>query len=87
MVSGHIDGVGTITRLEKRDIATLVTIRAPAEVMRYIIRKGSVAIDGISLTVVDFNRNPFRFPSFPIPPALPHWVLKERATRSTWKGI
>lgn len=65
MVSGHIDGVGTITRLEKRDIATLVTIRAPAEVMRYIISKGSVAIDGISLTVVDFNPESFQVSLIP----------------------
>lgn len=54
IVSGHIDGVGTIARREKHDIATLITIKAPEAVMRYIIKKGSVAIDGISLTVVDF---------------------------------
>jgi len=65
LVSGHIDGVGMITRVEKRDIATLVTIRAPAEVMRYIIRKGSVAIDGVSLTVVDFNQESFQVSLIP----------------------
>jgi len=65
IVSGHIDGVGTITRLEKHDIATLVTIRAPREVMRYIIKKGSVAIDGISLTVVDFQADSFQVSLIP----------------------
>jgi riboflavin synthase len=60
LVSGHIDGTGTITRLEKHDIAVLVTIGAPGEVMRYIIKKGSVAVDGISLTVVDCNRESFQ---------------------------
>ncbi|HPZ43438.1 MAG TPA: riboflavin synthase [Bacillota bacterium] len=65
LVSGHIDGVGMITKLEKRDIATLMTIRAPAEVMRYIIRKGSVAIDGVSLTVVDFNPETFQVSLIP----------------------
>lgn len=57
IVSGHIDGVGTIVSREINDIAILFTISAPPTVMRYIIKKGSVAIDGISLTVVDFSEN------------------------------
>ena len=65
LVSGHIDGVGTITGLEKQDIATLITIRAPKEVMRYIINKGSIAIDGTSLTVVDFKGDNFRVSLIP----------------------
>lgn len=65
LVSGHIDGVGMIAKRERHDIATLVTIRAPLEVMRYIIRKGSVAIDGVSLTVVDFNPESFRVSLIP----------------------
>jgi len=65
LVSGHIDGVGIITRLERRDIATLITIRAPGEVMRYIIKKGSVAVDGISLTVVDFKPDNFQVSLIP----------------------
>lgn len=54
-VSGHVDGVGTIARLEKHDIATIVSVQAPPQVMKYIIKKGSIAIDGTSLTVVDFQ--------------------------------
>jgi len=65
LVSGHIDGVGTITGLEKLDIATLITIRAPKAVMRYIINKGSIAIDGTSLTVVDFKGDNFRVSLIP----------------------
>jgi riboflavin synthase len=65
LVSGHIDGVGTITRLERHDIATLVTIAAPPEVMRYIIKKGSVAVDGASLTVVDFSGDSFQISLIP----------------------
>lgn len=65
LVSGHIDGVGTIVRQERHDIATLVTIRAPREVMRYIIKKGSVAIDGTSLTVVDFGSESFQVSLIP----------------------
>lgn len=52
IVSGHIDGVGVIRAKEADDNAVVVRIAAPAEVMRYIVAKGSVAIDGISLTVV-----------------------------------
>lgn len=52
IVSGHIDGVGVIRSKETNDNAVIVRIEAPAAVMRYIVEKGSVAIDGISLTVV-----------------------------------
>ncbi len=52
IVSGHIDGVGVIRAKETDDNAVVVRIAAPAEVMRYVVAKGSVAIDGISLTVV-----------------------------------
>ena len=51
IVSGHIDGTGTITDIKKDGIAHWYTISAPSEIMRYIVEKGSVAIDGISLTV------------------------------------
>lgn len=53
MVSGHIDGLGTISLLQKADIAILVSITAQADIMKFVIKKGSIAIDGISLTVVD----------------------------------
>jgi len=51
IVSGHIDGVGVIKAKETDDNAVIVRIAAPAAVMRYIVAKGSVAVDGISLTV------------------------------------
>lgn len=65
LVSGHIDGVGTIIKKEKHDIATLFTIAAPPSVMRYIIKKGSVAIDGTSLTVVDHIDETFQVSLIP----------------------
>ncbi len=65
IVSGHIDGIGTITQHEKRDIAILITIKAPETVMRYIIEKGSVAVDGISLTVVKFTKDAFQVSLIP----------------------
>lgn len=59
IVSGHIDGTGTISKIEKDDNAVWYTIRAPQKLMRYIVEKGSVAIDGISLTVAGTNREEF----------------------------
>ncbi|KDR93764.1 riboflavin synthase alpha chain [Peptoclostridium litorale DSM 5388] len=51
IVSGHIDAVGTIEGIRKEGISRIYRIKAPAEVMKYTVMKGSVAIDGISLTV------------------------------------
>lgn len=51
IVSGHIDGTGTITDIKNDGIAVWYTVSAKPEIMRYIVEKGSVAIDGISLTV------------------------------------
>ncbi|MEN3002808.1 riboflavin synthase [Dehalobacterium formicoaceticum] len=59
MVSGHIDGVGTVGRQEKLDIALLTEIMAPAGVLKYMIPKGSIAIDGVSLTIVDVEKDRF----------------------------
>lgn len=50
-VSGHIDATGTIARIERDDTAVWYTIDAGPDVLRYVVEKGSVAIDGISLTV------------------------------------
>jgi riboflavin synthase len=52
IVTGHIDGVGQILAKTRHDNAIIIRIQAPEKVMKYIIEKGSVAIDGISLTVV-----------------------------------
>ncbi len=65
IVSGHIDGVGVITRQQREDIAVVTDIRAPAEVMKYVVKKGSVAIDGISLTVVDCTSDSFQVSLIP----------------------
>lgn len=59
IVSGHIDGTGTITRIESDDNAIWYTIEAPLLIMRYIVEKGSIAIDGISLTVARVERESF----------------------------
>jgi len=59
MVSGHVDGVGVIRDKKQRDNAVVIRIEAAPTIMRYIVKKGSVAIDGISLTVVEVGANWF----------------------------
>lgn len=59
LVQGHVDGVGTIAEQHKLDIATLFRIKAAEDVMAYVVKKGSIAIDGISLTVVDTSADGF----------------------------
>jgi riboflavin synthase len=59
-VTGHIDGVGRITRWERAGQDHVLDIAAPPEVMRYIVFKGSVAVDGISLTVAGVQKDGFR---------------------------
>ncbi len=51
LVSGHVDAVGTVTELRRQANAVFFTFCIPAELSRYLVEKGSVAIDGISLTV------------------------------------
>ena len=59
LVSGHIDGTGTIKNKKTVDNSILITIGVPEALTRYIIRKGSVAVDGISLTVNACGKNSF----------------------------
>lgn len=58
-VQGHIDGVGTIDSIVPDGRAHLVRIVAPAGLLRYVVRKGFIAVDGISLTVVDIDDDAF----------------------------
>jgi riboflavin synthase len=59
-VTGHIDGVGKIRRWEKSGADHVLEVAAPENVMRYVIEKGSIAIDGISLTVAAVQKKSFR---------------------------
>ena len=51
LVAGHVDGTGTVGARQTRGEALDVTVHAPRELLRYVVEKGSIAIDGISLTV------------------------------------
>jgi riboflavin synthase len=77
-VTGHIDGVGRIIRWEQSGRDHVLDISAPAEVMRYIVVKGSVAVDGISLTVAAARGKSFRI--WIIPHTLEVTALRERRT-------
>ncbi|MHB8841794.1 MAG: riboflavin synthase [Candidatus Aquicultor sp.] len=55
MVSGHVDGVGVITSKTVQQNALLIKIEAPVSVTRFLIERGSIAVDGISLTVMDYS--------------------------------
>jgi riboflavin synthase len=55
MVSGHVDGVGSVTRVEAAGDNRLMMVTAPGVVARYIARKGSIAVNGVSLTVNEVN--------------------------------
>lgn len=65
IVSGHIDGTGTIESLEHDGNAVWVSIRAKEEILRLIVEKGSIAIDGISLTVAYVNGERFKVSVIP----------------------
>ena len=59
IVSGHVEGLGTISEQRPEGIAVVVTIATPPELLKYIIKKGSIAIDGISLTVTEVTDTSF----------------------------
>jgi riboflavin synthase len=59
-VTGHVDGLGKITKWERVGRDHVLDIAAPPQVMRYLIHKGSIAVDGISLTVAAVKKTSFR---------------------------
>jgi riboflavin synthase len=65
LVSGHVDGVGTLQSKTRAGNAVLITIAVPQTLSRYMIRKGSVAVDGISLTINDCGSGFFEISVIP----------------------
>ncbi|WMJ77896.1 MULTISPECIES: riboflavin synthase [unclassified Sedimentibacter] len=78
IVSGHIDGIGTISSITKDDNATWYTIKTSPNILRYIIEKGSIAIDGISLTVAKVHKESFSVSV--IPHTATQTILSEKRT-------
>ena len=58
-VQGHVDGVGRVRSVEPEGDGRRIWVDAPAELMRYVVEKGSVAVEGTSLTVADLDRSGF----------------------------
>ena len=77
-VTGHIDGIGRITRWERMGQDHVLDIAAPPEVMRYVVFKGSMAVDGISLTVAGVAKKSFRI--WIIPHTYEVTALRDRKT-------
>jgi riboflavin synthase len=75
-VTGHVDDLGKITRWERKGKDHVLDISAPKSVMRYIVFKGSIAVDGISLTVAATSKTGFRV--WIIPHTLRVTALRER---------
>jgi riboflavin synthase len=59
VVQGHVDGVGAVRAAEDDGFARVVTIEAPAGLLRYVVEKGSIAVDGVSLTVASVTQDTF----------------------------
>lgn len=81
IVSGHIDGTGKIRKKEQDENAVWVSICCPEKLLRYIVEKGSVAIDGISLTVAEVREEGFCVSV--IPHTLSQTVLQEKGPGDT----
>lgn len=65
IVSGHVDGTGTITSMKKEENAVWVTISADPSIIKFIVEKGSVCLDGISLTVAAVSNTNFKVSVIP----------------------
>lgn len=81
IVSGHIDGTGTVAEQRREGNAVWVRIRAPQEILALIVEKGSIAIDGTSLTVAAAGREDFQVSL--IPTTADHTILMKKRTGDT----
>ncbi|HXF10467.1 MAG TPA: riboflavin synthase [Desulfuromonadaceae bacterium] len=80
-VTGHVDGLGKIKRWERSGADHILEIAAPPQIMRYVILKGSIAVDGISLTVAGVGKKSFCL--WIIPHTISATALKERRRGDT----
>jgi len=84
LVAGHVDGVGTIRSRRQEGNAIVLVIEAPSDVLRYCVHKGSVTVDGISLTINDATDHSFSVSIIPHTAASRHLDSSRSMTRSTW---
>ena len=78
LVSGHVDGIGMIKQQEKLGNVILVTVTVPEAMTRYMIHKGSVAVDGVSLTINACDSNSFTVSIIPHTAALTTIGMKKK---------
>lgn len=77
IVAGHVDGTGQIASRRQDDNAVWITVKAPPEVLRYVVEKGSVTIDGISLTAAAVTAHDFSVSMIPHTAAVTTLGLKK----------
>lgn len=77
MVQGHVDGIGTVKSREHSENWDVVTIDAPSDLLKYVVHKGSITVDGVSLTVSAITEDSFSVSL--IPATLAKTTLGERA--------
>ncbi|WP_172384522.1 riboflavin synthase [Streptomyces sp. MNP-20] len=77
IVQGHVDSVGTVVRREASENWEIVTISLPADLARYVVEKGSITVDGVSLTVVDAGPDYFTVSLIPTTLALTTLGVKQ----------
>jgi riboflavin synthase len=77
LVQGHVDGTGTVLARTPAEHWEIVTIALPAELARYVVEKGSITVDGISLTVVDAEPGHFTVSLIPTTLALTTLGIKQ----------
>jgi riboflavin synthase len=80
LVSGHVDAKGKVTGIQRRGAGKRMTIAFPAEIRPYFIAKGSVAIDGVSLTIANLQPSSFEVELIPITLENSNMGLKKRGS-------
>jgi riboflavin synthase len=65
IVQGHVDGIGAVREISEDGFSRVVTIDAPADVLRYVVEKGSIAVNGVSLTVSAIDDRSFEVSLIP----------------------
>jgi riboflavin synthase len=72
VVQGHVDGTGTVAAVSDDGLARLLRVTVPAHLLRYVVEKGSIAVDGVSLTVAEVDDEGFAV-----------WLIPETVQRTT----
>jgi riboflavin synthase len=65
IVQGHVDAIGTVSGVREEGFSRVVTVDAPRDVLRYVVEKGSIAVDGVSLTVSALSDEAFEVSLIP----------------------